>query len=159
MVTLDDWRSSTRTEDNREWRGFTLFKVENQQEEGLPVSSSATRRVGTRDATANQVEEEHQEQEAANRRSTRSTTSIPQQTSSYEGIWRSAAESSGSRSDTTGGRVGSRDIPPIQVNVTVHNQLGNEATTSRRSSMTAEAQRPLGPRTLSDSRASSWSEI
>ena len=63
--------------------------------------------------------------------------------SSYEGVWSSGSSPSGSLRDPRVRQVGSTQIPPIAVNVTVNNYAGGPATTSRR--MTTESlQQPLG---------------
>ena len=141
VVTLDDWRTSTRTSDNREWRGYTFFKLINinpQNEEEIRRSRSTSGQ--------NQVdEEEAPNNRRRNQTSTEDTQNCSNQTSSYEGVWRSGQEQQyESQSDSMPHRFGSGQIPPIEVNVTVNNYTSGSATTSRRG-ISEEHQMPHGP--------------
>ena len=136
MVTLDDWRTSTRTEDNREWRGYTFFKILGEQDEEDPLTSRTTRDpLGeARDPARGRDIGEHGDQWA-----TRSQQAGSGRSSRYEGVWSDGQGPEHSTRNASDDRYGSRNIPPIEVNVTVNNYAGRmtttSATTSRRSIM------------------------
>ena len=48
MVTLDDWSTTTRTEDDRDWVGFTFFKLVDLQEEEHSQRVESQRASSTR---------------------------------------------------------------------------------------------------------------
>ena len=125
MVTLDDWRMSARTDDKRQWRGYTFFKVKKDDEEDVRASGS-TPGSGHGD---NESDLHGGRGDQGARGSGRTT---PSQTSSYEGLWRSEQAPRGSHNDPQVNRFGSVHIPPIEVNVTVNNFASGLATTSRR---------------------------
>ena len=138
MVTLDDWRSSARTEDNREWRGYTFFKFVNDNVDAVSETSRTTSDHSRRN------EEPGSEQRDLG--TSRGGPEVTGRGSRYEGVWSSGSSPSGSLRDPRVNQVGSTQIPPIAVNVTVNNYAGGPATTSRRMS-TESLQQPLGGNT------------
>ena len=82
IVTLDDWRMSKRTADDREWRGYTFFKL--IDEENIVASSSS------RPTSTNELGEDRTSQGMTGDRRTKTMKKEKghhSQDSSYEGVW------------------------------------------------------------------------
>ena len=52
MVTLDEWSTTTRTEDDRDWVGFTFFKLVDLQEDEQSQRVEPQRASSTRQEVA-----------------------------------------------------------------------------------------------------------
>ena len=134
IVTLDDWRMSKRTSDDREWRGYTFFKLADEEIGAASSSSRSTmRQTKEEDETSTGMKDEK-------KRKTLKQKEVHQgQGSSYEGVWSEGQEMVRESQD----RYGSTQIPPIKMEVTVNNYVGGYATSSNRST-TMDDQMPIG---------------
>ena len=140
IVTLDDWRMSKRTADDREWRGYTFFKLVGNENEATSSSSLPITRSTRDENDASQKDEEQSE-----RATTKQKVKYGGQNPGYEGVWGADQRAKD--------RDGSNQIPPIKLEVTVNNYVGGYATSSNRRT-TMDDQMPFGSTTGRRSSAS-----
>ena len=133
IVTLDDWRMSKRTADDREWRGYTFFKLVGNEDE--PASSSL---LPTTRSTRDENEASKKKEVRRERKIEMQNEKYQGQDPSYEGVW--------GFDQQVQDRDGSRQIPPIKLEVTVNNYVGGYATSSNRRT-TMDDQMPIGATT------------
>ena len=132
IVTLDDWQMSKRTSDDREWRGYTFFKLVEKENTAASSSSGPTTRI-TRD------EDETSPADERRTKTLKKKEEHQDRGSSYEGVWSPGQEMVRGAQD----RYGPSQIPTIKMEVTVNNYVGGYATSSNRST-TMDDQMPMG---------------
>ena len=122
IVTLDDWRMSKRTSDDREWRGYTFFKLVEEENMAASSSSGPTTRI-------TRSENETSPNDEKRTKTVKKEDDHHDRGSGYEGVWSPDQEMVKGAQD----RFGSLQIPTIKMEVTVNNYVGGQTTSSNRS--------------------------